>query len=374
MDTIRFEDLSMTNLVPGRVYLSGDTRNYTRDEPIQRLFRFEGYRGIGNMGGIRRTMQQPPLGVPRREEAFVVLVNSGTQTNWPNIYDSTSGTLIYHGDNQTPGQDHLSTKQSGNKTFAKYFQRAYDAMETRIAPFFYFEKQSDRSVKYIGIAVPYVPGLSEDEALSLRSFQDSETGQPYDNLVARFTILEVTVTREWLIDLKHGMADSKYAPNEWLRFIAERDLSSRVEPPLTPRHRLCRERALENIGYRMTAFRRTQGRFRRDLLASRDCCELCGMGVESLLVASHIVPWSIADDLQRQDPDNGLLLCVTHDALFDKGFISFGDDGRILISETLPRQEWPRMNIDETMWLSSVPKKKDYMQLHRLNIFKTSSE
>ncbi|MGY0209243.1 HNH endonuclease [Bacillus subtilis] len=62
----------------------------------------------------------------------------------------------------------------------------------------------------------------------------------------------------------------------------------------------------------MAIFRRTQGRFRRGLLERRHGCDLCGMTVEPLLVASHILPWSIADEHQRQDPDNGLLLCVTH--------------------------------------------------------------
>lgn len=208
----------------------------------------------------------------------------------------------------------------------------------------------------------------------MERFNENQTGEDFENLVGRFTVLRTTVTREWLLDLKHGKIDSENAPVEWLRFLAERAFDPHVEPfQVQSLNRNKKKVKMESIGYRMASFRKTQGRFRRELLKRNDCCELCGMAVEPLLVASHILPWSVADEHQRQDPDNGLLLCVTHDALFDKGFITFEDDGRILISEMFPRQEWQRLSIDETMHLSHIPRNKAYMHLHRANIFKTSS-
>ena len=45
MDTVSFKDLPMSNLVPERVYLSGDTGNYTRDESIQRDFQIRWIQG-----------------------------------------------------------------------------------------------------------------------------------------------------------------------------------------------------------------------------------------------------------------------------------------------------------------------------------------
>ena len=370
MDTVSFKDLPMSNLVPERVYLSGDTGNYTRDEPIQRIFKFDGYRGIGNMGGIRRTMLHAS-NKSSEEEAFIVLVNSGAQLNWPNVYDTASGILTYHGDNQKPGRDHLSTKQAGNKAFIKYFRRSYEGFGAHIVPFFYFEKLPDGSVKYIGLAVPYVERLDASEALTLERFNENQTGEDFENLVGRFTVLRTTVTREWLLDLKHGRIDSENAPVEWLRFLAERAFDPHVEPSqVQSPNRNKKKVKMESIGYRMASFRKTQGRFRRELLKRRDCCELCGMAVEPLLVASHIIPWSVADEYQRQDPDNGLLLCVTHDALFDKGFISFKDDGLILISNELPLGERERMLINEDMRLNQLPVNLHYLSLHRQNILK----
>lgn len=79
-----------------------------------------------------------------------------------------------------------------------------------------------------------------------------------------------------------------------------------------------------------------QGVFRNRLLERFDgaCC-MTGLTNPRLLIASHIVPWSKATGAQKLDPDNGLLLSVSMDALFDKGLISFSSSGRILIGNDL---------------------------------------
>ncbi|MDI6678271.1 HNH endonuclease [Bacillus wiedmannii] len=47
--------------------------------------------------------------------------------------------------------------------------------------------------------------------------------------------------------------------------------------------------------------------------------------------------------------NNGLLLCPNHDALFDKGYISFGDDGEILISISLDESLKIFLNIHDNL-------------------------
>ena len=64
-------------------------------------------------------------------------------------------------------------------------------------------------------------------------------------------------------------------------------------------------------------------------------CWLSGLTDSRLLIASHIVPWSSSDSSQKTDPENGLLLSVSWDALFDKGYVSFSDDGILLCSDWL---------------------------------------
>ncbi|MGY0209242.1 hypothetical protein [Bacillus subtilis] len=239
----------IVDLVPGTNYLKGSDSNHTRREPIHNIFKFPGLRGVGNMGGIRRSMQQNPINRSSQEEAFVVLLDTGKHENWQNVYDSTSGILTYYVDNESSRQHYLSTNNGGNKALQKFFQRAYNEPEAQLAPFFYFEKQVDDSVKYIGIAIPYVPGMTEVDALSLRSFTNPRTGLPFENLVGHFTVLEVTAKREWLYDLKRGITVSEHAPNEWLRFLVNRDLSSRFERQLASERPRRQQRLLENTGY-----------------------------------------------------------------------------------------------------------------------------
>jgi len=52
------------------------------------------------------------------------------------------------------------------------------------------------------------------------------------------------------------------------------------------------------------------------------------------LVASHIKPWRHAENDERLNRHNGLMLAPHADFLFDRGFISFSD-GRLLISEVV---------------------------------------
>ena len=51
-----------------------------------------------------------------------------------------------------------------------------------------------------------------------------------------------------------------------------------------------------------------------------------------LLNASHIKPWAVCSDQERLDTFNGFLLSPTYDKAFDNGYISFNDEGIILLS------------------------------------------
>jgi len=56
---------------------------------------------------------------------------------------------------------------------------------------------------------------------------------------------------------------------------------------------------------------------------------------ERLLIVSHIKAWSKCDKSEKYDTYNGFLFYPNHDKLFDKGFITFGDNGNIIISSEL---------------------------------------
>ncbi|SMQ78380.1 HNH endonuclease [Bacillus sp. OV166] len=112
-----------------------------------------------------------------------------------------------------------------------------------------------------------------------------------------------------------------------------------------------------------------QSIFKNALLAVEKKCRLCGVSDERLLVASHIKPWSQSNHKERLDVNNGLLLCPNHDALFDKGYISFDEDGVILISDSLDKHSKVFLNINETMKINMNESQRGYMKWHRENMF-----
>ena len=65
---------------------------------------------------------------------------------------------------------------------------------------------------------------------------------------------------------------------------------------------------------------------------------MSGLSDARLLIASHIVPWSI-DKSNRLNPSNGLCLSAIHDRAFDKGLISLTDDGRVLLSDEIRKRD-----------------------------------
>lgn len=75
--------------------------------------------------------------------------------------------------------------------------------------------------------------------------------------------------------------------------------------------------------------------FRRELLRRwSGKCSVHGATCNDQLRASHIVAWSV-DASIRGDVNNGLLLSVPLDSLFDRGLISFDDTGTLVASPKL---------------------------------------
>jgi putative restriction endonuclease len=76
----------------------------------------------------------------------------------------------------------------------------------------------------------------------------------------------------------------------------------------------------------VTKVRVNQHFFRSVVLSGyQSCCAICALPFPSLLVAAHIVPWSV-DKSQRMNPRNGICLCAIHDRSFDKGLIFINCD------------------------------------------------
>lgn len=121
----------------------------------------------------------------------------------------------------------------------------------------------------------------------------------------------------------------------------------------------------------ISKFRVGQSDLRDILLNNKRCCEICGIRNKELLITSHIKPWAKSNKFEKLDSENVLLLCSIHDALFDKGLISFSDDGSIIISTLLDSSDRVLLHLTgEEKILVDSKNKKEYLKFHRENILK----
>lgn len=120
--------------------------------------------------------------------------------------------------------------------------------------------------------------------------------------------------------------------------------------------------------------RNGQGKFRNNVISIMKSCPFTGITDRTLLRASHIIPWvDCENNFQRLDGFNGLALTPTYDVLFDKGLISFNNDGSLLISSLLSVDTIERLHLikNKIYDISNIDNKRnDYLQYHRENVFK----
>ena len=113
-----------------------------------------------------------------------------------------------------------------------------------------------------------------------------------------------------------------------------------------------------------------QNSFREKVIAYWKTCAVTSCNLTSILKASHIKPWAASNALERLDPLNGLLLSPNLDSLFDSGYISFSEDGAILISTNLTSQACEVLGISPLMRLRKVNTAQlPYLSYHRNSIF-----
>ncbi|MEB0263697.1 MULTISPECIES: HNH endonuclease [unclassified Mucilaginibacter] len=86
---------------------------------------------------------------------------------------------------------------------------------------------------------------------------------------------------------------------------------------------------------RQVVVRLDQTVFRKMVLSNfADTCCITGINQPELLIASHILPWSL-DAGNRLNPRNGLALNNLHDKAFERGLITITEDLKIKVSSIL---------------------------------------
>lgn len=78
-----------------------------------------------------------------------------------------------------------------------------------------------------------------------------------------------------------------------------------------------------------------QGVFRANVEVNEHSCRISGVLDRRHLWARHIKPWCECEDAEKLDGSNGLLMSPHIAHLFERGYISFSDDGDLLVSQEL---------------------------------------
>jgi hypothetical protein len=119
--------------------------------------------------------------------------------------------------------------------------------------------------------------------------------------------------------------------------------------------------------------RRGQGIFRKRVLHVEPVCRITGIDKPSLLIASHIKPWrACGTAAERLDGSNGLMMAPHADFLFDRGLLSFEEDGRPKFSSRLADTDADKLGMHIVQRLPPRPLRdtsRAYLNHHRVNVF-----
>ena len=112
-----------------------------------------------------------------------------------------------------------------------------------------------------------------------------------------------------------------------------------------------------------------QGIYKSRLMKIEHRCRVTGMEDPKFLIASHIKPWRLSDNYEKLDGNNGLLLSPHIDSLFDRGWISFTNNGDFLVSTSLIKPVIISWGIHAQNVGSFNKKQSAYLDFHRENIY-----
>ena len=111
-----------------------------------------------------------------------------------------------------------------------------------------------------------------------------------------------------------------------------------------------------------------QSNWRKRLIEHWGACSITNMDCSDMLIASHIKPWSESNEQEQYDIYNGLLLTPNYDKLFDRYYISFDDEGNIMVSDKITDGNLKKLGISKTAKLNEEKlssKHREYLKYHR---------
>lgn len=112
-----------------------------------------------------------------------------------------------------------------------------------------------------------------------------------------------------------------------------------------------------------------QDQYRFDLLDQMPFCAVTGVSESKILIACHIKPYAICEENEKYDKKNGIVLTPTYHALFDIGFISFENNGAMIVSPFLSNFNIKKLDIVRNKKCRLISGSQKYLRYHRENVF-----
>lgn len=191
-----------------------------------------------------------------------------------------------------------------------------------------------RTIDHIETLRPFLP--SKHSPLKSQSGYANESY--LFNISLDFSLALAHLLDRWVVDLVRGDYAMDMSPDRTYENMVTWE--DRVEQQISE------DDAIDQTHKdALVLARRGQGKYREKLLTVERSCRLTGVDKPNHLIASHTKPWRDCTNIERLDPENGFMLTPTIDHLFDKGFISFADDGDLLISPVADKQSLQRMKV-----------------------------
>lgn len=128
----------------------------------------------------------------------------------------------------------------------------------------------------------------------------------------------------------------------------------------------------ETMREQLVLARRGQGKFRQEVSRIETHCRVTGVNRPEHLIASHCKPWRDSDNAERLDGENGLLLTPSIDHLFDRGFISFENNGELLVSRVAHEHSLRKMGVPVGTLFNAggfSEGQRRYLEFHRESVF-----
>ncbi len=115
-----------------------------------------------------------------------------------------------------------------------------------------------------------------------------------------------------------------------------------------------------------------QGKFKDNVKQIESKCRITKVDKIEHLRASHLKPWRDSDNSERLNGENDLLLTPSIDHLFDRGFISFENNGDLLVSPVCHKLSLEKMGVPIKAKLNVggfTEGQKTFLDFHREDIF-----